>query len=123
MNFRTASLVCAAATLVAGATSASALQAEPAHRAPKSDDALVQTFDNVSRSTAWTRTATLDLDFETHHPQAMEVVGDRIYLSSVEIIEPTVRYPEPVNGYDRTPGKGVGHLFVLDREGQLLRTS
>jgi hypothetical protein len=121
MNLRTASLVCAAATLVVGATSASALQAGPAHRAPDSDDALVQTFDNVSRSTAWTRTATLDLDFETHHPQAMEVVGDRIYLSSVEILEPTVRYPEPVDGYDRTPGKGLGHLFVLDRDGQLLK--
>jgi len=50
----------------------------------------------------------------------MEVIGDRIYLSSVEIIEPTVRYPEPVDGYDRTPGKGRGHLFVLDRDGQLL---
>lgn len=121
MNLRTASLVCAAATLVAGATSAAALQVGPAHRAPDSDDALVQTFENVSRSTAWTRTATLDLDFETYHPQAMEVVGDRIYLSSVEIIEPTVRYPEPVDGYDRTPGKGLGHLFVLDRDGQLLK--
>lgn len=51
----------------------------------------------------------------------MEVTDDRIYLSSVEIIEPTVRYPEPVDGYDRSPGKGVGHLFVLDREGNLLR--
>lgn len=121
MNLRTASLVCAAATLVAGATSAAALQVGPAHRAPDSDDALVQTFENVSRSTAWTRTATLDLDFETYHPQAMEVVGDRIYLSSVEIIKPTVRYPEPVDGYDRTPGKGLGHLFVLDRDGQLLK--
>ncbi len=95
MNLRTASRLCAAATLVAGATSAAALQVGPAHRAPKSDDALVQTFENVSRSTAWTRTATLDLDFETYHPQAMEVVGDRIYLSSVEIIEPTVRFPIP----------------------------
>jgi hypothetical protein len=121
MNLRTASLVCAAATLVAGATSASALQAEPAHRAPMGDDALVRTFEYVSRSTTWTRTATLDLDFETFHPQAMEVVGDRIYLSSVEIIEPTVRYLEPVDGYDRTPGKGLGHLFVLDRDGRLLK--
>ncbi len=65
----------------------------------------------------WTRTGSLRLDFDTHHPQAMEVVGDRIYLSSVEIIEPPVSYPEPVDGYDRTPGKGVGHLFVLDRDG------
>ncbi|MGH3383906.1 MAG: DUF6454 family protein [Nocardioidaceae bacterium] len=121
MKLRTASVVCAAATLIAGATSVSALQTGPAHGAPRSDNPLVQTFANVSRSTAWTRTATLDLDFETYHPQAMEVIGDRIYLSSVEIIEPTVRFPEPVDGYDRTPGKGIGHLFVLDRDGQLLK--
>ena len=50
----------------------------------------------------------------------MEVVGDRIYLSSVEIIEPPVKYPAPVDGYDRTPGKGVGHLFVLEKDGTLI---
>lgn len=50
----------------------------------------------------------------------MEVVGDRIFLSSVEISEPTVHYPEPVDGYNRTPGKGIGHLFILDRDGELL---
>ena len=50
----------------------------------------------------------------------MEVVGDRIYLSSVEIIEPTEKYPEPVDGYDRSPGKGVGHLFVLEKDGTLV---
>jgi hypothetical protein len=120
MKPRTATLLSACAALVAGATSASALPAGSAHRAPASDEALIKTFDNVSRSTAWTRTRTIDLDFETYHPQAMEVVGDRIYLSSVEIIEPTVRYPQPVDGYDRTPGKGRGHLFVLDRDGHLL---
>jgi hypothetical protein len=37
----------------------------------------------------------------------------------VEIIEPTEKYPTPVDGYDRTPGKGVGHLFVMDRRGNL----
>jgi hypothetical protein len=115
MNRRTASLVCAAALLVGSTTSASALQV------PKDDDALVQAFEKVSRDTVWTRTATLNLDFDTFHPQAMEVVGDRIYLSSVEIIEPPVPYPTPVGGHDRSPGRGVGHLFVLDRDGRLLQ--
>ncbi len=32
-----------------------------------------------------------------------------------------MRYPQPVDGYDRSPGKGVGHLFVLDRQGKLLK--
>ncbi|TDO49129.1 hypothetical protein EV643_10698 [Kribbella sp. VKM Ac-2527] len=30
-----------------------------------------------------------------------------------------MKYPAPVGGYDRTPGKGIGHLFVLDRQGNL----
>ena len=33
--------------------------------------------------------------------------------------EPTQKYPSPVDGYDRTAGKGVGHLFVMDRQGKL----
>jgi hypothetical protein len=32
----------------------------------------------------------------------------KIFLSSVEIIEPTVRYPSPVDGYDRTTAKAAG---------------
>ncbi|MGC0237712.1 DUF6454 family protein [Arthrobacter sp. SD76] len=63
----------------------------------------------------------LKLDFPTYHPQGMSLVGDKIFLSSVEIIEPTVRYPSPVDGYDRTTGKGRGHVFVLDRQGNLLK--
>lgn len=130
MTIRSLSLACAAATVAALAVPASAAppaapttQAAQAARvqAQGRDAALVRAFDDVSRSTVWTRTETLDLDFDTFHPQAMEVVGDRIFLSSVEIIEPTVRYPEPVDGYDRTPGKGIGHLFILDRDGELLK--
>jgi hypothetical protein len=121
MNLRTASLACAAATVMAITTSAAATQPEPVTRTPDKNESLVHAFNNVSRSTGWNHTETIDLDFETYHPQAMEVVGDRIFLSSVEIIEPTVRYPEPVDGYDRTPGKGLGHLFILNREGELLQ--
>jgi hypothetical protein len=46
-------------------------------------------------------------------------VGDLIYLSSVEVLEAPVKYPVPVDGYDRSPGKGIGHVFVLDRQGNL----
>lgn len=121
MNLRTTVLLCAGTTLVVIGTSAAALQAAPAEQPQNGNEALVRSFHNVSRDTAWTRTATIDLDFETFHPQAMEVVGSRIYLSSVEVIKQPVAYPEPRNGYDRTPGKGVGHLFVLGRDGRLLK--
>jgi len=121
MTLRTTALLCAGTTLIAIASSAAALQAGPADRAHEGNEALVRTFNNVSRDTAWTQTATIDLDFETYHPQAMEVVGNRIYVSSVEIIKAPVPYPEPRNGYDRTPGKGIGHLFILNRAGRLLK--
>jgi hypothetical protein len=40
-------------------------------------------------------------------------------LSAVQIIEPTVNYPTPQGAYDGTPGKGIGHLFVMDLAGNL----
>lgn len=120
MDIRIASVACTL-SLIAGGTAAATALAGPA-ATPLSDEALVQTFENVSRNTTWTRTATIPLAFDTFHPQAMEVVGDRIFLSSVEILEPPVKFTDgPHDGYDRTPGRGVGHLFVLDREGHLER--
>ena len=116
MKIRTASVVCALAVVVTSGGMATALRSAPA----PADDPLVDSFQNVSRGTAWEKTGSLRLDFNTHHPQAMEVVGDRIYLSSVEIIERPVKYDAPVDGYDRTPGKGVGHLFVLEKDGTLV---
>ena len=116
MTLRLASLVCATAVVVGVSTAATARNSAPT----TPDDPLVVAVENVSRSTSWTRTGSLRLDFNTHHPQAMEVVGDRIYLSSVEILERPQKYPQPVNGYDRSPGKGVGHLFVLKKDGTLI---
>lgn len=75
----------------------------------------------VDRSTVWTQLSKLNLEFPTYHPEGLVVTKDRFYLSSTEIIEPTVKYPTPVDGFDRTPGKGVGHLFVIDRAGKLLK--
>ncbi|HST81896.1 MAG TPA: DUF6454 family protein [Kineosporiaceae bacterium] len=75
----------------------------------------------VDRSTAWTQLSKLKLDFPTYHPEGLAVTRERFYLSSTQIIEPPQKYPTPVDGFDRTPGKGVGHLFVIDRAGKLLK--
>ena len=63
----------------------------------------------------------VDLQFSTYHPQGMTKVGDLYYMSSVEIIEKPVKYDQPKDGFDRTPGKGVGHLFLFNKEGKLLK--
>nr|WTA65959.1 DUF6454 family protein [Micromonospora sp. NBC_00855] len=85
------------------------------------DTALATAFGAVDRNTSWQQTGKLKLNFPTFHTEGIAFAGDRIFLSSVEIIEPTVKYPTPQNGYDRSPGKGVGHLFVMDRQGNLQR--
>lgn len=85
------------------------------------DDRLAASFMTTSRATTWTEVARIPLRFPTHHPQGFALVGDLIFLSTVEVIEWPVRYPVPVGGYDRSPGKGVGHVLVLDRHGNLRR--
>jgi len=83
-------------------------------------DALGVAVSKLDRSAAWTQVDKIKLNFPTHHPQGFTRVGDRLFMSSVEIIERPVKYPAPVDGYDRTPGKGVGHVFELDLHGNLV---
>jgi hypothetical protein len=92
-------------------------QAGQEHR----DDPVAVAFTGTTRSTAWQQTQRIPLRFATYHPQGFALVGDRIFMSTVEIIEPPVRYPQPVDGYDRSPGKGVGHVLVMNRQGTLLK--
>jgi len=83
------------------------------------DGALAADFGALDRNTAWQLTGKLKLNFPTFHTEGIAFAGDRVFLSAVQIIEPTVKYPQPQGGFDRTPGKGIGHLFVMDRAGHL----
>jgi hypothetical protein len=51
----------------------------------------------------------------------MVKIGDTLFVSSVEVQVPTIRFPAPVDGYDRDTGQGRGHLFKLDLQGRLLQ--
>jgi hypothetical protein len=83
------------------------------------DTAVADAFTAVDRNTAWQLTSRLKLDFPTFHTEGIAFSEDHIFLSSVEILEPTVKFPSPQGGYDRTAGKGKGHLFVMDKAGKL----
>lgn len=101
------------------ATAAAALVLTAA--APSSgEEGLASTFGKLQRGTKWERTAAIPVQFPTHHPQGFAAVGDDLFVSSVQIDEPTRRFDRPEDGYDRTPGKGKGHLFKMDRDGKLL---
>lgn len=77
-------------------------------------------FQQLSRGATWRLVSSQVLAFNTHHPQGLVRIGDAFYLSSVEVTTPTQRFPQPVNGADRTPGEGRGHLFKFDKDGRLL---
>jgi len=74
----------------------------------------------LTRGTVWKPVAQIKIDFDTQHPQGMVKIGDTFYVSSVEIVKPTTRFPQPVDGYDRDTGEGVGHLFKFDASGKLI---
>lgn len=50
----------------------------------------------------------------------MTIVGEHIFFSSVEVTVETERLEQSAGRYDRTTGEGEGHLFKMDREGNLL---
>jgi hypothetical protein len=114
---RRALAVATTGLLLCGAAAVAAVVAE----AEPQPSALVKAVSSVTRSTPWTLTDKIKLDFPSFHPQGFARSGDRLFLSSVEIIEAPVKFPQPVGGYDRTPGKGVGHVFVLDLTGKLIK--
>ncbi|QKW05933.1 hypothetical protein HUT18_05535 [Streptomyces sp. NA04227] len=115
-NARPAESIRPAESLSAADSARAADGAPSARKTP-----LVEAVSKLTRSTQWTEARRLKLDFPTYHPQGFARVGDRLFLSSVEVIEAPVKYPQPVDGYDRSPGKGRGHLFVLDLQGKLLK--
>ena len=69
---------------------------------------IADRFRRLTRESTWRKADEVRLNFRTYHPQGMAVVGDRFFLSSVEVI-------------DRGEGRGVGHLFEVDFRGNLLR--
>lgn len=81
-------------------------------------DPLVEAVGRLDRNSEWSVVERIPLRFPTHHPQGFARVGDRLFLSTVEVIEAPVRGPQP-DGHDRTPGRGRGHLLVLDLDGRL----
>lgn len=125
--FRYRSFLAAAAAVIAiAAGSGIAAQAAPQPSTsdrPTADTTLAETFKAVDRNTSWNMTGKLKLDFPAHHPQGIAYTDDHIFLSSVEIIERTVKYPTPRDGYDPTAGKGVGHVFVMDKAGNCRKAS
>jgi len=89
---------------------------------PQSDErsALGDRVQSLTRDSSWTLASSVPVRFRTYHPQGMVRVGDALFVSSVEVTVRTKRFADPVGGFDRDTGEGVGHLFKIDLQGNLL---
>jgi hypothetical protein len=101
--------------VLVGATLSAAAGTQPDRRAP-----LAELVSQLTRDSKWTLTSKVPVAFPTFHPQGMVRIGDTFFVSSVEVKQPTKRFPAPIEGYDRDAGAGVGHLFKFDASGKLL---
>jgi hypothetical protein len=78
------------------------------HAAADSRSLLAERVMALTRDSRWTLVDRVAVSFKTFHPQGMVRIGDTFYVSSVEV-------------RNRAAGDGVGHLFVINRAGQLIK--
>jgi hypothetical protein len=81
---------------------------------------LPQGVQQLSRTSVWRLERTVPIKFPVHHPQGMVKIGERLFISSVEIKVPTRRSAARADGFDRDTGEGVGHLFEATMAGELV---
>jgi uncharacterized protein DUF6454 len=108
---RRIALICVVAVTAAALTAATR---------PDRRERVAELVMQLTRDTRWTLTSSVPVAFPTFHPQGMVRIGDTFFVSSVEVTQPTRRFPAPVDGYDRDAGAGAGHLFKIDASGKLL---
>ena len=77
-------------------------------------------FRLLDRDSEWTLVERIPVNFPTFHPQGMVKIRDTFFVSSVEIVTLPERNDPPQDGYDRTTGEGVGHLFKFGSDGNLI---
>ena len=73
----------------------------------------------LTRASTWTLERSIPMAFPAHHPQGMVKIGDRLFVSSVEVTTAPTRGAGEA-GFDRDTGRGVGHLFEATLDGKLV---
>ena len=79
---------------------------------------ILEAVTRQNRRTHWELVRRIPLTFPTHHPQGLAFVGNYIFLSSVQILEAPSHVFDSVGS---TPGRGVGHMFVVGLDGKLVQ--
>lgn len=89
------------------------------------DNKTTTLFRLMGKNTIWTPVQTVNVNFPTFHTQGLVKIGDTFFVSSVEVLESTVRNGAATDSLydftlDRSTGNGRGWVFKFDASGQLL---
>ena len=87
---------------------------------PNQKNDIVTGFCAIKNFSFWQLSATVKLKFCTFHPQGMIKIGDFFYLSAVEKLLAPKKFKTIQNGFHRSTGKGIEHLFKFDKSGELI---
>lgn len=91
----------------------------PPSHAASDGETIVKLFQTLGKTTAWKSIANISFQGDTFEPEGLVRLGpDRYVVSCGEYTEHTQKYPHPINGTDRTPGKGFAHLMVYNGKGK-----
>ena len=104
------------AAAIAAGFAVSLLAAAPLARR---DVSVADRITALTRASSWTLERAVPMAFPAHHPQGMVKIGDRLFVSSVEVTTPP-RRGAGEDGFDRDTGRGVGHLFEATMDGRLV---
>ncbi len=89
--------------------------------AQKKDTGLIDKLLALTPKHSWVLKDSIPLKFNAGHTQGMVKIGAFYYMSSVEVSEWPKSYKVPQGKYDRSTGRGRGHLFKFDEKGNLLK--
>lgn len=93
----------------------------PEPHATSDGAAIVQSFANLDRDTTWKLVKKTHFEGNTGEPEGMvRLTDDRYFVAAGRWTVPTVYYPHPINGTDRTAGAGFAHILVYDGQGGLV---
>ena len=56
---------------------------------PDTRSTVAERVTKLTRNSAWKPVASVRINFPTHHPQGLVKIGERLFVSSVEIKVPT----------------------------------
>lgn len=90
------------------------------------DNETTTLFRLLGKNAIWKQVASVPMSWQTFHTQGLLKIGQTLYVSAVEVLEPTQRNAAVTTdalydfSIDRSAGIGRGWLFKFTLEGQLL---